>query len=72
MKNKIAHAWRPHNQHTGMVLDADLNYPIILLPDGVIGDGRHRLVRAMIEGRKNIKYQQLTEWPPSMKTDEER
>lgn len=41
-----------HMQH---VMDADLDYPIILDEWGGILDGRHRIVRALIEGRPTIK-----------------
>jgi len=41
--------------HINAVNDADLEYPIILDEDGEIMDGRHRLMKAMITGKKTIK-----------------
>ena len=43
---------------------ADLNYPIILDEDGVIMDGRHRIVRALVEGRETIKAVRFETNPP--------
>ena len=37
------------------VNDADLHYPIILDEDGEIMDGRHRIVKCLVEGIKTIK-----------------
>lgn len=41
--------------HMKAALDADLKYPIILDEDGEIMDGRHRLMKAMLTGKKTIK-----------------
>jgi len=41
--------------HMQAVLDADLSYPIILDEDGDLMDGRHRLMKAMLNGVKTIK-----------------
>ena len=41
--------------HMKKVLDADLDHPIILAANGVIMDGRHRLAKAILEGRTTIK-----------------
>ena len=49
--------------HYGKVKDADLNYPIILTPGGGIADGMHRIAKAILEGKKTIKYKQLKEMP---------
>lgn len=37
------------------VLDANLDYPIILSDEGYIMDGHHRIVKALIENRPTIK-----------------
>ena len=37
------------------VNDSDLDYPIILDEDGEIMDGRHRIVKCLVEGIKTIK-----------------
>lgn len=41
--------------HINAVNDADLKYPIILDEDGEVMDGRHRIMKAIIEGKKTIK-----------------
>ena len=41
--------------HMRAVLNADLQFPIILDEDGEIMDGRHRLMKAMLEGRQTIR-----------------
>ena len=50
--------------HVKKVLEADLDYPIILAANGVIMDGRHRLAKAILEGRKTIKCVRFEVDPP--------
>lgn len=50
-------------RHVQKVNDADLTKPIILDWDGCIADGRHRLIKAIIKGRKTIKAVRMT-WKP--------
>ena len=57
--------------HVVAVTTADLDYPIILDEDGVIMDGRHRLMRAIIEGKKTIKAVRFEEDPSPCKVDED-
>lgn len=45
------------------VLDADLSYPIILDWDGTIADGRHRIIKAIVERKETIRAVRLT-WRP--------
>jgi len=40
--------------HMKAVNEADLCFPIILDEDGDIMDGRHRVMKAMLEGRESI------------------
>jgi hypothetical protein len=49
--------------HVKAVLNADLSFPIILDEDNEIMDGRHRLIKAMIEGHKTIKAVRFEENP---------
>lgn len=49
--------------HMRAALDADLNYPIILSADGSVMDGRHRIMKALLEGRKTIKAVRFPETP---------
>jgi hypothetical protein len=41
--------------HMNAVNNADLKYPIILDEDGELMDGRHRIMKAMLEGKDTIK-----------------
>lgn len=41
--------------HINAVNDADLDYPIILDEDGELMDGRHRIMKALLNGEKTIK-----------------
>jgi len=41
--------------HMKAVQDAYLNFPIILDEDGEIIDGRHRIMKALLEGKETIK-----------------
>ena len=50
-------------EHGDRVRDADLSYPIILVPGGGIGDGCHRLVKALREDRATIPVIRLTSMP---------
>lgn len=45
------------------VMDVDLNYPIILDDMGVICDGWHRVVRAVIDGKEHIDAIRILEMP---------
>lgn len=49
--------------HLRAVNDADLNQPIILDEDGELMDGRHRLMRAMLNGESSIKVVRFDENP---------
>ena len=49
-------------EHTERVISADLEYPIIVDPNGRLMDGVHRLMKAVIEGKK-VKVVQFEEWP---------
>lgn len=50
--------------HMKAVHDANLDCPIILDEDGELMDGRHRIMKAMLEGRKTIKAVRFDENPP--------
>lgn len=49
--------------HMKAVLEADLSYPIILDEDGGLMDGRHRIMRALLEGKDTIKAVRFDENP---------
>lgn len=46
--------------HCEKVKEADLSYPIILDWNGRIADGRHRIIKAIMEKRKTIKAVRIT------------
>lgn len=57
--------------HMKSVNDADLKYPIILDEDGEVMDGRHRIMKAMLENKKTIKAVRFEENPsPCKETDD--
>ena len=57
--------------HMKAVQDANLRYPIILDEDGEIMDGRHRIMKALLLGKKTIKAVRFDENPTPCKTIEE-
>jgi len=50
--------------HIKLVEAANLESPIILDEDGVLMDGRHRIMRAILEGKETIKAVRFEENPP--------
>lgn len=56
--------------HMNAVSNADLSRPIILDEDGELMDGRHRLMKAMLMGRKTIKAVRFDENPSPCRVDE--
>ncbi len=46
-----------------IIEDTDLKYPIIVSPGGWIMDGWHRVVRAILDGKKTIKAVRLSSLP---------
>lgn len=57
--------------HCKKVVEADLKYPIILDWRGNVADGRHRIIKALIEGKRTVKAVRLT-WrvAPDRKVEE--
>ena len=49
--------------HFKKVMDADLTVPIIIDWNGDIADGRHRLIRAIAEGKRTLPAVRIT-WKP--------
>lgn len=49
--------------HMKSVLKADLKYPIILSADGEIMDGRHRVMKTILEGRPTINIVRFVNTP---------
>ena len=56
--------WRAFISHLELIDAADLRYPIILAADGGVMDGRHRLAKALREGRSTVDVVQFLEDPP--------
>jgi len=40
-------------EHTRLIMEADVSFPVILGHDGRVMDGMHRIARAMLEGRRS-------------------
>mgnify|MGYP000002863690 CR=1 FL=1 len=55
--------------HIKSVLNADLSYPIILDEDGGIMDGRHRIMKALMDGERSIKAVRFTRNPPASRVE---
>jgi hypothetical protein len=55
--------------HMVAVNEADLSFPIIMDEDGEIMDGRHRIMKALIEGEKTIKAVRFSENPSPCKVE---
>jgi hypothetical protein len=58
------HAPLVGDEHARLIDEADLIYPIILAANDEVMDGRHRLAKALREGRATIDAVQFTEDPP--------
>ena len=50
--------------HMQMVTDANLEQPIILDDNGRIFDGRHRVAKAILDGKDSIKAVRFIKDPP--------
>ena len=49
--------------HFRAMMESDLSYPIILDENGLIMDGRHRVLKALYEGREFVKAVRFSENP---------
>ena len=49
--------------HIKSVLNADLEFPIILDDEGYVMDGRHRIAKAILEGEETIKFVRFKKTP---------
>ena len=57
--------------HIKQILDSDLSFPIILDDEGFVMDGRHRVLRALLEGKETILAVRFDETPtPDFYKDE--
>ena len=55
--------WHAMIEHMKLIDEADLSFPIILSSDGSVMDGRHRVAKAVREGRKEIAAVQFDHDP---------
>ena len=55
--------WRAIVEHMTLIDQADLSFPIILSSSGAIMDGRHRVAKALREGRQDITAVQFEQDP---------
>ena len=56
--------WRALVAHVQLLDAAELSYPIVLAADGAVMDGRHRVAKALRDGRASIDAVQFPEDPP--------
>lgn len=49
--------------HVRRCMDADLSHPILIAWDGSIADGRHRIIKAIAQGKRTILARRMT-WRP--------
>lgn len=56
--------------HINAIKNADLSYPIIIDEDGEILDGRHRIMKAILEGANSIKAVKFDENPTPCRVDD--
>jgi hypothetical protein len=56
--------------HMRAVQDANLEYPIIMDEDGEIMDGRHRMMKAMLDGQNTIKVVRFHKNPSPCQRDD--
>lgn len=64
-KAPCADNFRDFVAHIKLVNDADLSYPILLNENGALIDGKHRLAKAILEGKKTISAKRFLKDPPS-------
>ena len=55
--------WRAMLEHIKLIEEADLSFPIILSSTGAVMDGRHRVAKALLQGRVEIEAVQFEEDP---------
>ncbi len=56
--------------HIKAIQDSDLSFPIILDEDGELMDGRHRIMKAMLNGAETIKAVRFDESPAPCRVEE--
>ena len=56
--------WRDIGDHTKKILAADLQYPIIISPEGNVMDGMHRILKCYAFGLPTVKAVRFTTKPP--------
>ena len=49
--------------HVKKCVGADLRYPILLDWNGTVADGRHRIIKAIMDGKRTIKARRM-QWKP--------
>ena len=70
---KAGGSFREFVSHMKAVMDADLSFPIILDEDGYVMDGRHRIAKALFEGKETIKFVRFEKTPaPDYFEDEKK
>jgi hypothetical protein len=50
-------------EHCRLIHEVNLDYPIVIDPDGRVMDGMHRVARSLLEGRATIMARRLPRLP---------
>jgi hypothetical protein len=50
-------------EHSRLILDCDLVYPVILSRDGRVMDGMHRILKALLQGLEEIEAVRFADDP---------
>ena len=53
---------KKYSYHYNRMLNADYTYPIIIMPNGDIADGNHRVGHAMIDKKSTIPTKKIHNW----------
>lgn len=59
-------------KHVKLIINADMDCPIILDEEGYVMDGRHRICRALLEGMETIKAVRFDKTPDYDVLDEKK
>lgn len=55
-------------EHCQRIMAADMSYPVIVGPGGMVLDGVHRIAKAMLTGHATVRAVRLAELPPPDET----
>jgi len=59
-------------EHIEKIRNADYSHPILLSPEGILLDGVHRLIKALLEKAQKIPVRKFLQLPESAKHEDKR